>query len=420
MKNENLRTLTMDNGACNNDQKLSVTSSIEHFEYLAKQYFNWRTSTKQYKSIFERLTHLGSSEYDKFILYCYNLGYQKCNRYFKTIKNKTNYKKVDIKMLNKIFKDYTTYQKVVKWFNANKYISEIQGLELIDYPINKVINIQVTGGKIWAIAIVDDKVSYFIMEDEVIEDGKLDKLINFKLIKNMNKTEVLKNIDMNMKGLEEMKKLYNKTVKNNNIEEVEEVTNEQKALQMIKNETIEDTIKYEVIEWVESKIEYYDNIEDIFNDLFTGGCESGIVTNLIYYDDTIKYFDDHESEIIEMLEQLGIENVESWDGLQELSEMFPQLDSADDRHQEAEEKAREKAEEETPDYYDSEWDEMDEDEKTEAIQEYSSNIMMYESDPMELNTQDKNYLAWASFEHEASLLYDEYIDVLNELYTEAL
>ena len=90
-------------------------------------------------------------------------------------------------MLNKIFKDYTTYQKVVKWFNANKYVSEIQGLELIDYPINKVINIQVTDGKIWAIAIVDNKVSYVIIDDEIIEDSKLDELINFKLIKNINK-----------------------------------------------------------------------------------------------------------------------------------------------------------------------------------------------------------------------------------------
>ena len=119
-------------------------------------------------------------------------------------------------MLNKLFKDYTTYQKVVKWFNANKYVSEIQGLELIDYPIDKVINIQVTGGKIWAIAIIDDKVSYFIMEDKAIEDSKLDKEINKQLIKNINKSNILKNIDM--KGMEEMKNLYNENVKNNNIE----------------------------------------------------------------------------------------------------------------------------------------------------------------------------------------------------------
>ena len=324
-------------------------------------------------------------------------------------------------MFNKMFKDYTTYQKVVKWFNANKYVSEIQGLDLIDYPINKVINIQVTDGKIWAIAIVDNKVSYFIMEDKVIEDGKLDKLINFKLIKNINKSEVLKNIDMNMKGLEQMKNLYNETVKNNTIEEVEEVTNEQKALQLIKNETIEGTIKYEVIEWIESKIEDYDNIEDIFNDLFTGGCESGIVTDLIYYDDTLDFYNKYENEIkIFLDEYLGITDVESWDGIQDLSNIFPQLDDADTRHQEVEEEIMEKAENETPELHGDEWDEMDEDEQMDAIQEYASNMMMYDNDPMELNNQDKNTLAWASFEHEASLLYDEYLDVLNELYMEEL
>ena len=37
--------------------------------------------------------------------------------------------------------------------------------------------------------------------------------------------------------------------------------------------------------------------------------------------------------------------------------------------------------------------------------------MMYDNDPMELNTQDKNYLAWAIFEYEASVLFDE----LNEM-----
>ena len=321
-------------------------------------------------------------------------------------------------MFNKIFKDFTSYQKVVKWFNVNKYVSEIQGLELIDYPIDKVINIQSTGGKIWAIAIIDDKVSYFIIEDEVIEDDKLDKLINFKLIKNINKSEVLKNIDM--KGMEQMKNLYNETVKNT-IEEVEEVTNEQKALQMIKDETVKDSVKYEVIKWVESMSEDYDNMEDIFNDLFTGGCESGMVTNLVYYDDTLAFYNKHEHEIKIFLEEyLEIEDVESWDGLQELSDIFPQLDDADDRHIEAEEEVLEKAMNETPELYGNDWDEMDEDEQMDAIQEYAGSIYMYENDPMKLNTQDKNTLAWAIFEHEASLLYDEYLDVLNELYMEEL
>lgn len=317
-------------------------------------------------------------------------------------------------MFNKIFKDYTTYQKVVKWFNANKYASEIQGLKLIDYPINKVINIQSTGGKIWAIVIVDDKVNYFIMEDKIIEDSKLDKEINKQLIKNMNKTEVLKNIDM--KGLEEMKKLY--TVKNNNIEEVEEVTNEQKALQMIKDETIEGTIKYEVIEWVQSMIDGYNNIEDIFNDLFTGGCESGIVTNLIYYDDTLNFYNKHKYEIEIFIDEiLEIEDVETLEGIQELVRYFPDLDDEDTRIFDGQDRIIDKAMDDLKDDYNLD------DFSTEEIEQMEDDYIRSESEAtnlFELNNQDKNTLAWASFENEASLLYDEYMDVLNELYMEEL
>ena len=319
-------------------------------------------------------------------------------------------------MLNKIFKDYTTYQKVVNWFNVNKYVSEIQGLDLIDYPIDKVINIQVTDGKIWAIAIIDDKVSYFIIEDEVIEDGKLDKLINFKLIKNMNKSNILKNI--NMKGLDKMKNLYNETVKNNNIEEVEEVTNEQKALKMIKDESIEDTIKYEVIEWIESRIEDYNNIEDIFNDLFTGGCESGIVTDLIYYDDTLNFYNKHKYEIEIFIDEiLDIEDVETLEGIQELVRYFPDLEDEDTRIFDGQDRIIDKAMDDLKDDYNL--DEF----STEEIEQMEDDYIRSESEAtnlFELNNQDKNMLAWASFEHEASLLYDKYLDVLNELYKEEL
>ena len=319
-------------------------------------------------------------------------------------------------MFNKMFKDYTTYQKVIKWFNANKYVSEIQGLNLIDYPINKVINIQSTGGKIWAIVIVDDKVSYFIIEDEVIEDGKLDKLINLKIIKNMNKSNILKNIDM--KGIEQMKNLYNETVKNNNIEEVEEMTNEQKALKMIKNESIEDTIKYEVIEWIESRIEDYNNIEDIFNDLFTGGCESGIVTNLIYYDDTLNFYNKHKYEIEIFIDEiLEIEDVETLEGIQELVRYFPDLDDEDTRIFDGQDRIIDKAMDDLKDDYNLD------DFSTEEIEQMEDDYIRSESEAtnlFELNNQDKNTLAWASFENEASLLYDEYMDVLNELYMEEL
>ena len=183
------------------------------------------------------------------------------------------------------------------------------------------------------------------------------------------------------------------------------MTNLLNTLKTMKSETT--GVKNDVINYL---LEYNNNSEDLqthLEDINNYGCESGQVNHLIYYTDTVAYYEEHESEILEMLEQLGIEDVESWDGLQELSDIFPQLDSADDRHEYAENWIMEKAEEETPEVYGDEWDEMDEDEQMDAIQEYASNIIIYDNDPMKLNTQDKNYLAWAIFEHNANVLLDE-------------
>lgn len=179
-------------------------------------------------------------------------------------------------------------------------------------------------------------------------------------------------------------------------------------LNVLKTMETETTgVKNDVINYVLSQSQDSEDAQSILDDIVTHGCQSGMVNHLIYYTDTVKYFEDHESEIMDMLEMHGIVDVNSWDGLQALSDLFPQLDSADDRHTEAEEEVMEKAINETPEAYGDDWDEMDEDEQMEAIQEYESNIMMYENNPMELNTQDKNYLAWAIFEYNASVLFDE-------------
>ena len=187
------------------------------------------------------------------------------------------------------------------------------------------------------------------------------------------------------------------------------MTNLLNELKTMQNETT--GVKNDVINYL---LEYNNNSEDLqghLENINDYGCASGQVNHLIYYADTVAYFEEHENEIMEMLEQLGIEDVESWNGIQELSDMFPQLDSADDRHENAENEIMEKAEEETPELYGDEWDEMDEDEQMDAIQEYASNIMMYDNNPYELNRQDKNYLAWEIFEYNASVLFDE----LNEM-----
>ena len=183
------------------------------------------------------------------------------------------------------------------------------------------------------------------------------------------------------------------------------MTNLLNTLKTMENETT--GVKNDVINFLLDNNNNNEDLQANLQDINNYGCQSGMVNHLIYYTDTVKYFEDHESEIMEMLAQLGIIDVESWDGLQELSDLFPQLDSADDRHEYAENWIMEKAEEETPEAYGDDWDEMDEDEQTDAIQEYASTIMMYDNDPMELNNQDKNYLAWAIFEYNASVLFDE-------------
>ena len=183
------------------------------------------------------------------------------------------------------------------------------------------------------------------------------------------------------------------------------MTNLLNTLKTMESETT--GVKNDVINYL---LENSNNSEDLqthLEDINNYGCENGQVNHLIYYTDTVAYFEEHESEIMEMLEQLGIEDVESWDGLQELSNIFPQLETPDERHEYAENWIMGKAEEETPEAYGDDWDEMDEDEQTDAIQEYASNIIMYDNDPMELNPQDKNYLAWAIFEYNASVLLDE-------------
>lgn len=176
-------------------------------------------------------------------------------------------------------------------------------------------------------------------------------------------------------------------------------------------ETETTGVKNDVINWLLEDVEEY-SPQAKLQDLLLNGCQSGMVNHLIYYKDTVAYFEDNESEIREFVTDIsGIVEIESWDGIDELSDMFPQLDDADTRHIEAEEEVMEKAINETPEAYGDDWDEMDDDEQTDAIQDYASSICMYENDPMELTDIDKNYLAWAIFEYEAVNLENELLEM---------
>jgi hypothetical protein len=68
-------------------------------------------------------------------------------------------------------------------------------------------------------------------------------------------------------------------------------------------------LKSYVANWILEKSQDYDQydertaIEGVLNDLFVGGCQSGIVSELIYYADTTAFYDKYEDVIWELLER---------------------------------------------------------------------------------------------------------------------
>ena len=90
-------------------------------------------------------------------------------------------------------------------------------------------------------------------------------------------------------------------------------------------ETTSSRLKEAVID---SVLNYYEDDEEIngyFEDLQRGGCQSGMVSELIYYKDTNDFFDEHEDEIEDLItsnmDMLGTETrplfIESLNGTAE-------------------------------------------------------------------------------------------------------
>ena len=67
-----------------------------------------------------------------------------------------------------------------------------------------------------------------------------------------------------------------------------------------------------VLDYVLKQWDDYDDKTDIFMDVLEHGCQSGIVSSLIYYDDTTKFYDNHKAEInalwYEVMTETGIYN----------------------------------------------------------------------------------------------------------------
>lgn len=60
-------------------------------------------------------------------------------------------------------------------------------------------------------------------------------------------------------------------------------------------------LKNSVLDWLEAEDEEYR--AGLLEDLSQHGCISGMVGGLIYYHETVRFHDDHESEIWDMLEE---------------------------------------------------------------------------------------------------------------------
>ena len=82
-------------------------------------------------------------------------------------------------------------------------------------------------------------------------------------------------------------------------------------LNSIVENTMEGTLKHEVAEIIMDQVDGLDNEEILstVEEMVTYGCQSGIVSALITYSDTEKFFDNHSNEIFELLENMRQEGI---------------------------------------------------------------------------------------------------------------
>ena len=75
-------------------------------------------------------------------------------------------------------------------------------------------------------------------------------------------------------------------------------------LNSILENTMEGTLKHEVVEIILNEIEGIedDEILSAVEKIVNYGCQSGIVTSLVYYKDTEAFFNRHVDEILELIE----------------------------------------------------------------------------------------------------------------------
>lgn len=175
----------------------------------------------------------------------------------------------------------------------------------------------------------------------------------------------------------------------------------QELSNVLKNMELETHgIKNDIINYLLNNSNDSEDIQILLEDINNYGCESGIVNYLIYYTDTVAYFEKHEHEIQEMINNtysidLYSMGVEEFDKLMDILN----LDSFEDRLNNIE--THEEALKRVADDNNISIDKADTKEYEEEV--FTERYYI----ATELGIADKNYLAWAIFEYNASVLYDE-------------
>ena len=82
-------------------------------------------------------------------------------------------------------------------------------------------------------------------------------------------------------------------------------------LNSIVENTMEGTLKHEVVEIIMDQVDGLENEEILstVEGIVTYGCQSGIVSALITYSDTELFFDKHANEIFELVEDMRQEGI---------------------------------------------------------------------------------------------------------------
>lgn len=66
----------------------------------------------------------------------------------------------------------------------------------------------------------------------------------------------------------------------------------------------QDELKKQVLDYIIERWDDYDNKSAIFEDVLNNGCESGIVGSLIYYNDTTAFYEEHKESINNLLYEI--------------------------------------------------------------------------------------------------------------------